>query len=45
MSLMSGLPEENLAKSGLKIRSKVLISAVSEDIHLIKVLIFFLKHI
>lgn len=44
---MSGLPEENLAKSGLRIRSKVLISAEREHIHLLKVflLFFFFKHI
>lgn len=34
---MSGVPEENLAKSILKIRSKVLIRAVSEREHQLQV--------
>lgn len=35
--LLSGLPEEGLAKAGLKVSSKVLISAEAENIYMLKV--------
>lgn len=35
--LLGGLPEEGLAKAGLKISSKVHISAAAENIYLLKV--------
>jgi len=35
--LMAGLPEEGLARAGLKINSKVLISAIAENTFLLKV--------
>ncbi|XP_060889620.1 vitellogenin-1-like [Labrus mixtus] len=34
--LLTGLPEEGLAKAGLKVSSKVLISAATENIHIMK---------
>ena len=37
--LLSGLPEEELARSGLKISSKVLISAIAENMFTLKVAI------
>ena len=46
--LLGGLPEEGLAKAGLKVSSKVLISAAAENIYMMKVKIkktTFRKHI
>lgn len=34
---MGGLPEEGLARAGVKVRSKVLISAAAADIFMLKV--------
>ncbi|XP_060933408.1 vitellogenin-1-like [Limanda limanda] len=34
--LLSGLPEEGLARAGLKVSSKVLISAVEQNMHMLK---------
>nr|BAD93695.1 vitellogenin [Verasper moseri] len=34
--LLSGLPEEGLARAGLKVSSKVLISAAEQNIHMLK---------
>lgn len=35
--LLSGLPEDGLAKAGLKISSKVLISAAAQNVFMMKV--------
>lgn len=35
--LLGGLPEEGLAKAGLKVSSKVLISAAAENMYMLKV--------
>lgn len=35
--LLGGLPEEGLAKAGLKVSSKVLISAVTQKVYMLKV--------
>lgn len=37
--LLGGLPEEGLARAGVKVISKVLISAVAENTYLLKVFI------
>lgn len=35
--LLGGLPEEGLARAGLKVSSKVLISAAAQNIYMLKV--------
>lgn len=35
--LLGGLPEEGLAKAGIKVSSKVLISATAENVYILKV--------
>lgn len=35
--VMGGLPEEGLARAGVKVRSKVMISAAAADIFMLKV--------
>lgn len=42
--LLGGLPEEGLARAGVKIRSKVVISAAAADTFILKVRTFKMFH-